>query len=170
MEQNKLHDLLTKINNLENQIKISINSLSAELIKQPQLFYEVGDLYATAASYRDAAKADLEENDAELGNNFRIASLQEGTKITEGRIQELILSHPIHKQSMSDYIDAKKVADKTQALRDCFSQRSSMLRDLVTLQTTGFSMGTPGYATRNDKVQHEEALNRLALARKSKVN
>lgn len=159
--------LAAKIEELKADLKISGSEIEKSLMHQPSIFDEVGELFATASANRDAMKAELEELDAQLGSNIRAEALSDGTKITESRIEELILLNPDHKQMMTDYINSKMIADKAQALRDSFSQRVSMLRDLVSLQTSGLLMGTP---FRPDRSREESVQSRLAVARANRHN
>lgn len=153
--------LLAKIEELKPNLQINLAAIENDLMKQPQLFDEVGELYATCVAHRDSMKAELDELDAQLGTNIRTEALQDGTKITETRIEELILTNPNHKQMMTDFINSKLIAEKAQALRDSFSQRSSMLRDLTTLQAGGL-IGNP-FRSRQDK--YDDAKSRLEVAR-----
>jgi hypothetical protein len=123
-----------KTTNLANFLAIDRHSLDDELIKQPGLYYRIGEAYAEAAAIRDTKKEALATADAELDGFFRSGP----EKLTEGKIQALVQRDPRHQEAFIEYNEAKLAADKMAALRDAFHARGYMLRDLVSLHTTGY--------------------------------
>lgn len=122
-----------KIEQLKDRLVIERDALSDCLIKQPQLKYEVASAYVQAVSMRDAAKLELEETHARLDKAIRADADATGAKITEARIQQEINLDPKHRAKRQELLELQEQADQLQALRDAYTDRSFMLRELVAL-------------------------------------
>lgn len=120
--------------NLTSFLVIDRHALDDELIKQPGLYYRIGEAYAEAVAIRDTKKEALSTVDAELDGMFRSGP----DKLTEGKINALIQKDPKHQEAFIAYNEAKLAADKLGSLKDAFHTRGYMLRDLVALHTTGY--------------------------------
>lgn len=126
------------LNELEQFLKINMSELDNDLIQQPELLRQVSEAYALAVSRRDAAKEELERVNAELYSTIRSQAEEEGRKITEKAIDSEITQSPEHQRAHREWLDRKLEADQWSALKDSFYQRSHMLRDLVSLFTSGY--------------------------------
>lgn len=123
----------TKFKRLQDRLAIDREGLSDCLIEQPQLYYDVTNLYVQAVSQRDAAKLDLEEATARADKAVRRAAEVAETKITEALIkQELALDKNL-RSLHTEILELTEQVGQLGALRDAFSQRSFMLRELVAL-------------------------------------
>lgn len=120
--------------NLTSFLAIDRHALDDELIKQPGLYYRIGEAYAEAVAIRDTKKEALSTVDAELDAELR----KSGEKLTESKIQAQIQIHPKHQEAFIHFNEAKWAADKLGALKEAFHTRGYMLRDLVALHTTGY--------------------------------
>lgn len=142
-------------------------ALDDEVVRQPSLFYEVSEAYAEAVVERDACKEQLAMTDAELDAEIRVKAGDE--KITETAVKGRVQVSKKHKKSFDEYLAAKEYADKLDALKDAFKQRSSMLRDLASLFVANYfeESGLKGSYS-SDKAVYETRRERLAAAREAK--
>ncbi|KKN90059.1 hypothetical protein LCGC14_0231720 [marine sediment metagenome] len=157
-----------------DMLQINPNDLDTELIRQPELFFRVGQAHALAISERDGAKEDLAVTDASLNFEVRNALEKEGTKATMDLVAAEVQAHKDHGADMQAYLETKRKADELGALRDAFSQRAYMLREMVNLfmanyfATESVSRGEAGerVAQRNIRVATEERKKRPPLKRR----
>lgn len=117
-------------------LAIDKHALDEEIVRQPQLFSEISEQAVMSAAERDAAKENLKVVDAALWIDWR-------TKLKDGKVTEKLLDHhvvtdPDHEKAFNTWLDAKTKADNAENLKDAFQQRSSMLRDLVSLYTSNY--------------------------------
>lgn len=155
---------------LKALLTINRHQLDDELIQQSQVFYEVSERVAHFTSERDAYKDDLATVDAALGLQFRENARVQQVKITEALVQEYILTAETHVTAVKSLLAARQQVDEAQALREAFLQRSFMLRDLVSLQVSGYTMSNAvESATNSDFGKHEYAKRRAKLADARKV-
>jgi hypothetical protein len=156
---------LIKIEEFRRYLEIDKSALDDEVVRQPSLFYEVSEAYAEAAAARDQFKEQLAGIDAELDKRFR----KDGVKATEGQIKAQIQSYRAHQEAFDDWLDAKETADKLQALKDAFQQRSYMLRDLVSLHNANyFEESSLKTTATQDQVVYHQRRARLRAAREAK--
>jgi hypothetical protein len=125
---------------LMNKEDLLINKLQLdkELVEQATKFYEVSEECAIAASLRDAAYDAVKTTDAQLYFDIRKELEENGTKATEAMVANLVLKHPDHQVAVTDHLTKKLKADELSAMKESFSQRSFMLRDLVSLFIAGY--------------------------------
>lgn len=127
-----------KVNELKHLLKIDPLNLDEAVLQQPTLYYQVGQKHALAVSERDKLYDQLKITDAKLNEEIRRELNEDGIKATEAMIQAKVLAEPEHAAVVTAYGDAKYVADELQILKEAFSQRSYMLRELVELYTSGY--------------------------------
>lgn len=125
---------MSKLGQLKERLVIDEDALSECLVEQPQLYYDAANSYVQAISMRDAAKLELEEIGAQLDKAIRLAAEKSGAKITEARVQQEIHLDSGYKAKRVEVLELSEQADQLQVLRDSFSQRSFMLRELVALR------------------------------------
>ena len=118
---------------LQNKLLIQQHALDYEVIHQAQTYNEIGVATVEAKSEADALYEAYKNTDAELNSRVRDELTAAGTKFTEAVVAAKIQTHPDHAAAYQKYLDAKLKADKLAVLKDAFSQRSSMLRDLIQL-------------------------------------
>lgn len=107
--------------------------LDEECIKQPSIFSHIADKCSNTSSISDCAKESLARVDAEVSKKLRLEADTKGTKISEAKLQELILLDDNHKVAFQNYADAKLNADRWYVLKESWVQRSFMLKDLCGL-------------------------------------
>lgn len=128
---------MPSLSELRAELAIDKTVLDDEVIRQPVLFYAISEAMTEAIAVRDAAKEELATIDAELDHTVRakFASLE---KYTEAMVKNGIQTSVKHQKAFTAYLDAKVAADKLEALKDAFKQRSYMLRDLVSLYSANY--------------------------------
>lgn len=128
--------MFRSLEELAVEITIDKNKLDDELIKQPQLYWEVSEGYADAISKRDQSKQVLEQVEATTGSAYRLSDYS--GKVTEAKVNEHVKADSSYVQQYQLHIAYKAKAEAWSGLKESFSQRCSMLRELVTLHTTGY--------------------------------
>lgn len=140
----------SRLDFLEGHIKIDRNRLEDAFETQAAYYLDVTKGVATAISYRDRAKADLELIEAEEDRTIREAESRAVTaalaadskakpgKMTEGAIKALIVE-------CNTYQDAKKLllrwtylVNRWSGLQESFSQRHFALKEMVNLYCAGY--------------------------------
>ena len=150
-------------------LEIDRTSLDDELMRQPSLFYEIGEQFVMAASKRDALKEELATIDAELDGIGRATLEKRLEKVTEAMVKNYVQTHKRHASAFASYIQAKTECDLLQAMKEAFSQRSFMLRDLCSLYVANYFGETSYKSTQATEATHYSATReRLAAARTAK--
>jgi hypothetical protein len=139
------------LDELHGRLAIDEDDLDSGLVQQPDLFYHVSDGFSTAVSIRDGVKLELEELKAEMDQSIRaaVARAREGLsdaelktrdKLTETGLQNQIQGLPKVKELERKFLQSKYQADRWEALKNSYQQRSWALRELVTLRVRRQSM------------------------------
>jgi ATP phosphoribosyltransferase regulatory subunit HisZ len=144
------------LEDLKQQLAIDKSSLDDEVIRQPVLFYNISEQLTEAIAERDGAKEDLASTDAGLDNKWR-TKLKALPKVTEAMVSNHVLTDPEHEKAFDVYLAAKTKADKLQALKEAFQQRSYMLRDLVSLYTANYYEDSAIKPSRAQEASHYAA-------------
>lgn len=114
-------------------LQIDKNDLDLCLVEQPEVYYHVSEELVKANAHRDAAKLELEELQAQKDKEIRENALKLEEKLTETAIQNKLRTLPVIKEAQADFLEKRQTADQWSALKEAFSQRSFMLRELVAL-------------------------------------
>lgn len=155
---------------LREALTINRDRLDDELIRQPQRFYEAGEAYARAVDSREAAKDKLKLVSADLYLRLR-RKLSDKEKPTEAMVNAHVESDDEHMAAKAQLAQATAAAEQAQALKEAFSQRAWMLRELCALYVSGYySKGSvegpdaravvDATAERNRKLMHEQRIAR----------
>ena len=153
---------ITRLKELKATLKIDVNSLENELIYYSEIFFDIAQNFAIAKSVRDAAKNDLDELYANLAQAFRSNAATLGEKLTESKLEEMVLIDSAHIAAATYHLDASNVCEQWQALRDAFHSRGYMLRDLVSMHTVGYNNSSGVISSGEDEYTkaRRERLNR----------
>jgi len=123
---------------MAERLKINRDALDQELIEQPQLFWQVSERYLWAVSIRDARKEELEQTRARISLDIRSVSAKAGEKTTEAGILALVQTDSRALEVKEAYTKAVEEAARWAALKEAFSQRAYILRDLASLYVAGY--------------------------------
>lgn len=124
---------LPSLEALQQQLAIERDDLDTCLMDQPDLYYHVADALVTAIAKRDAAKLDLEQVTATLDADLRQKAAEAEEKITEASLQRKLATLPRIQALEKHLLHLRAEADRWQALKEAFQQRSFMLRELVAM-------------------------------------
>lgn len=149
---------------LHDQLQIDKLALDDEVIRQPVLFYEVSEQLTDAIAARDMAKENLASVDADLYNHYRakLSKVEKG-RVTDSLVGSYVQASAEHEQAFNAYLHAKTRADKLLVLKEAFSQRSYMLRDLVSLYSANYYEASSMKPTQAQEASHY-ASNRARIA------
>lgn len=148
------------IEEFKRYLTIDKNALDHEVMQHPELLFRVSEAYIDAVAMRDAKKEMLAMTDAHVDAEVREELA--GEKVTEAIVKNQVQINPRHVEAWGAYAEAKLQADVLGALRDSFSTRGFMLRDLVQLHVSGYWENTS--VTGQDPVYRRQR-QRLAEAR-----
>lgn len=142
---------LTDFERLERGLLFDQDDLDQVLIRQPQLFYEVGKQVANLTSQRDAWKQQLAEEEAKADARIRYEMSQdEDNKLREGEIKGKVLLSREVMATNKLLMECNKALGQWTALRDAYVQRAYILKDLANLYATNyFADSTVGYGARS---------------------
>jgi hypothetical protein len=152
------------IEELKERLTIEKGNLDTEISQHPMLFFEVSEACVQAKAECDACKEELTSIDATLDGDVRIA-LAKKEKVTEAMVKNAVQVHQKHVDAFDTYMQAKTKADLLSALKEAFSSRGYMLRDLVSLVSVGFYESTSMGQHNIDKARYNKQREKLAEAR-----
>lgn len=118
---------------LRGMLAIDEDRLDECLMEQSDLFYNVAEGFALATARRDAAKLDLEQLTASIDSSIRARYAQREERLTETAISRLVAADHNIQNLERELLGYRAECDKWQAMKDAFSQRSYMLREIVRL-------------------------------------
>jgi hypothetical protein len=120
-----------QLETFRDQLVIDPDDLDSALVEQPDLFYHVAESYVMAVARRDEAKLTMEQATADLDKQFREAALAAEEKLTEAAMSRKLASAPRIQTLERELLALRAEADRWQALKEAYQQRSFMLRELV---------------------------------------
>mgnify|MGYP000851123704 FL=1 len=126
------------ITDLVNHLKIDKHDLDNEVTRHSDLLHTALEAHAHAVNLRDAAKNKVEELYAELSLKYRRDADNSGIKMTEDRIKQSVLVDKQYKDVQNDLLLLKLDCDKLAALKDAYTSRGYMLRELAGLWIGGY--------------------------------
>jgi hypothetical protein len=153
-----------EIEELKARLAIEKANLDTEISQHPMLYFEVAEACVQATAERDACKEELTSIDATLDGDVR-AILAKKDKVTEAMVKNSVQTHPKHTDAFDTYMQAKTKADQLLALKEAFSSRGYMLRDLVSLVSVGFYESTSMGQHNLDRARYNKQREKLAEAR-----
>lgn len=153
---------------LRTSLAVDRYALDDMLVQQPELIYEVGLFYARAVDQRDALKDDLARIMAEVSADVREEVKGLTPKVTEGGISERVLQNKKVLQAQEALREAKLAAAEAGELKEAFSQRSYMLKDLVNLYLNEYFTRTNNSVTSVKEVEAEKARDAHKRRRRTK--
>lgn len=128
------------LSEFRKNLKINKYQLDEEIVQQSENYFSVAEQYANVVSLRDEAYEKLKQVDADLYLDIRDRLAHSGEKATEATVNSLVMVDEEHVKQYEVYLEHKRQSETLQALKDAFSQRSFMLRDLAQLYISGYYM------------------------------
>ncbi len=133
MATNALDWAKEKIKEFEGLLMIDKEDLDHELVGQSSAYWQVGQAYAQAQSEVESAKDHLKETDAALYLELRDKKEKEKEKFSESVLNNGVLLDRRHVKAAANLRQWQSLANQLGFLKDAWSQRSYMLRDLCQL-------------------------------------
>jgi hypothetical protein len=154
------------IEELKGYLRIDKLCLDDEIVQHPSLFFKVAEAYVEAAAIRDTLKEKLATRDAELNLLYREDLANAGTRVTDKVIESSVLTDQDHTKLALTYGRAKADCEKLGVLKDAFTTRGYMLRDLASLATAHFFESDSVRSTSNTKdFMEAKIINRMHAER-----
>lgn len=125
----------------EEGLQIDQNALEDALQSQVPSYYEVSKRLSEAESRRDAAKHYLKTVEARVDDEIRRKAKEDGEKITEGAVAARLLVDEAVTEANNLYMDASAQYRDLVALKEAYSQRSYMLKELISLWIANYYSG-----------------------------
>lgn len=144
----------------EGYLLINKFKLDDEVMRQSQLYHEVGKAHAEAIAIRDNLEERLAVVDAEIDAELRKKHESEETKYTEPLIKNEVRLDKRHQKAFATYIAAKEEAGKTYSLQNAYDHRRSMIERLCKLYE--------GEYWNNDSVRGDAAADRVQYSAQRK--
>lgn len=157
------------IEELEGKLVIDKNKLDDELIHQPELFYEAGYLHVRAASKADQCKNERDQAYGRAAAAAREQLMTDQGKATDKAVEALAEQNKEYQTAVRDYVDACRVRDRAEVLKDAFKQRSYMLDPLCSLQATAYASTRSAGGSVAARREHEAETVRKGMAEERKA-
>ena len=118
-----------------DRFELDPNRLDEEWVKQPELFHHAARKLADARADWERAKAARDVERAELDRHVRRDPEDFGVaKVTEGAIENIIITQKTYKRATEELIKAKHAVDILEADVRTLEHRKSALEALVKLR------------------------------------
>ena len=111
---------------VKEKYKIDKFNLDEEVNRQVDLMDEIGEKHAFLEGNKEATKLQLDILKAELDNEIRQEYSQ--SKITEKRIENLIIMDPVYQKKYKEYLKWKKEASIAGNEKEMAMQRRAFLK------------------------------------------
>jgi len=139
--------------------KFSLDSICEQ---HPELYNKVAESHIMALSIRDSKKDDMDRIWAERAQYYRTHATE---KVTEAKVQELVIVDKLYVKAQEDYAEAKLEADLWGVMRDSFSQRASMIKSLSELYTSGYFNLISVQSTKPKQAAYHQTRDKIAKGR-----
>lgn len=147
--------LLSQLLKLEEGLRIDKASLDKALLEQPELYYHVSKQLADLVSQRDAAKQYISEVEARVDATVRKSLAEAETKATVDQISAAKQRHPDVRDAVDAHLDLSHAVGQFGALKEAFTQRSYVLKDMVSLYISNYYSDSMGKQN-SDRVRNLE--------------
>lgn len=165
LQKSKAQESLDEINDYVEYLLIDKYNLDSGLVEQASVYHKIGNGYADAMSYRDQARAELDQVKAECDKFIRADAVLANERITEAQVTAKILEETQYQTANNEYLEWKMVTEKWSVLRDSFNQRAYALRDLCQLWMANYYADTAIAEARSGAVDRVASAARAAEAK-----
>ena len=145
------------ISELKKGLKIDEHALDESLVRQADLFFRVSREVAILTSRRDAMKQELATTEAQADLDIRKGAAKNEDKFTEGEVKARIRLHKDVKEVQNELLELNSWLAQFTALKEAYSQRSYVLKDLVALFIANYyGSGAEGRSSRDLRARAAE--------------
>jgi hypothetical protein len=159
-------------NEFEEDLRIDPESLDAEAVMQPELYFKWAEKTKVGRELADRAKMRLDITEARLKRNCREHPSRFGVaKVTENAIIEAVHSHDEYEEAYIRYIETRGESDLLYKAQEAMEQRKRMLELLVQLHGREYFAGPSSPRTptqfwgeinkRREKKTHEKMVKKV---------
>jgi len=120
------------------RLRIDKDDLDGAIIEQSILFAEVSTNLVEAKAEKDKVKNDRDSLEAGISNSFRKTFLRKKEKFTESSLREDVLLDEEYIEVKKKYLKALNFVEAWEVMKESYSQRSFMLRELAHLWTANY--------------------------------
>lgn len=132
-ELSRYGDSEGRLARLEGCLSIDRNRLEQACVGQPDYIHQVADEVALVRSRRDAKKKELDEKEAALYVEIRHRASVHEDRITEAEVKAQMTLDRERRRLSNELMRCNELLARWEALKEAFSQRSYMLKELVSL-------------------------------------
>jgi hypothetical protein len=127
--------LINNLRDAKNYLMIDKDNLDDCVIKQAVLFYDVSENLNKAKERYDQEKYNLSLVESRLLQEVRKKVLRKDVKKkpTEGDLKEQVYLDTEYKEAKEDLLEEKEKVSQWESMRDAYSQRSFMIKEIVKL-------------------------------------
>lgn len=133
LTKSKSQQSLDLLDQYSQFVEIDKHNLDSCCVDQTRVYRDVGLEFASATSFRDLAKFELDKVKAECDKFIRQDAAINNERITEAQVAAKILEELEYQKANDEFLEWKMVTEKWTALKDSFTQRAYMLRELCQL-------------------------------------
>lgn len=126
------------LNEARRMLLLNKNALDEACMTQADIFYQVGSRHSEEVSLRDELKEAVAAISADIAKSYRDDAAKRGEKITESKLQQLVIAHDDYQRTNKAWLDAKHTADIWSVTKESFLQRASMIKELCGLYVSGY--------------------------------
>jgi hypothetical protein len=163
---------LQEIQEFEKLVGVDKYALDDNLEQQPDLFYRVSRAYEMASAEAEQAKLDQDKTYAELDASYREDMAKAGEKVTENTVKQAVAADPTMRAAIGFAARKREIMGRWRALKDAYSQRINVLRELTQLYSSGYfsdAVGNKAHrVTREVREEENRAARTRALAEQEK--
>ncbi len=145
------------IRSKRDALAISKTDLDNEWVAQPQTFHEIADHLAMSISYRDEAKDELKDLEAELDGIIRADAASEERKVTNDAVKAQIREDKKFKALSVKLIQLTRDVNQLSALKESWIMRRYALQDLTSLHISGYGMDAGSKPVREERYEGAKA-------------
>jgi|PlaIllAssembly_1097288.scaffolds.fasta_scaffold03219_2 hypothetical protein len=161
---------MSTIEYLKEFLIIDKNHLDEAIEVQAEIFYHVADGTAQAVSERDQIKYELDTLLSDTYLAIRLEATEEGRKITEALLENEVAQDKDVQKLKEKYLEVKANAEKWLALKESFTQRGYMLREMASLYVSGyFAEISVRSSTDTEEIQQQARRERMSTRRKERA-
>jgi hypothetical protein len=142
--------MFKEVRDAERALAIDQDCLDIELIRHPSYYAEVSRNHALAVSKRDQAKLELDRERAETAEHLRNGFIDAGEKITEAKLSNLVASRHEVVTAQEKVIALSEEANLWAGLKEAWSKRTYMLRELAQLWLGSYFVETSSQGPKKD--------------------
>lgn len=147
----------------EEGLRIDEHALEEELQSQVPSYYEVSKRLSLEISRRDAAKHYVKTVEARVDGGIRGEAKEAGEKVTETTVENRKILNADVIEATQILMDAESRVRDLTVLKEAFTQRSYVLKDLVALYISNYYSGNE--AERGERAAKADEVKRATKER-----